>query len=102
MKILIANQFPAFRQAIATLLRMNFDIAVIGEAEDGADALQLLRSDAWDIAILGARLPFGGGLHYLSQFKAERPSLPVSMVGFEAFPIVVGSCLHVGACGYVM
>jgi hypothetical protein len=64
LRILIANPFPAFRHRIITLLRENFSVSRIGEADNGNDALALLRSDSWDAAILGVRLPIGGGIHF--------------------------------------
>jgi DNA-binding NarL/FixJ family response regulator len=102
LKILVATPFPDFRQKIVGLLRANFDVAVVGEAKDGVEAVRLLHADAWDIALLSVRLPVGGGLHFLHRFKAERPNLPVVMVCGDDFPIVIGSALRAGACGYVM
>jgi two-component system, NarL family, invasion response regulator UvrY len=102
LNILIATPFPEFRRDISTLLRDNFEIGVVGQAEDGAEALRLLHSHAWDVALLGVRLRHGGGLHFLHIFKTDRPKLPVVMVSYEPHAIVVGSSLDAGACGYVM
>jgi two-component system, NarL family, invasion response regulator UvrY len=102
LNVLIATPGPEFRQLIATLLRVNFDIGVIGETDNGADAVRLLVADAWEVAILGVRLPVGGGLHFLHQFKAVRPGLPVVMVCFASYAVAVRPCLDSGANGYVM
>jgi DNA-binding NarL/FixJ family response regulator len=102
LKILIANPFPAFRHRIITLLRENFSVSRIGEADNGNDAMALLRSDSWDAAILGVRLPIGGGVHFLRRFKAERPELPIVMVYFGPLPLAVRLCLRAGALGYVV
>src|SRR5688572_2853711 len=102
VNILVATPYADFRQAIATLLRDNFDVRVIGESENGEEALRLFRSHAWDVAMLGIRLPVGGGLHFLRVFKAERPSLPVVMVCAQSLPLVLRPALDGGACSYVM
>jgi DNA-binding NarL/FixJ family response regulator len=101
MNVLLATPFPDFRQAIARLLRENFDVSRIAEADDGHTSLALLRSGIWDIALIGVRLPVGGGLHFLTLFKAERPNLPVVMLSYDAPALVVGLSLQAGAKGYV-
>jgi DNA-binding NarL/FixJ family response regulator len=102
VKALIATSFPEFRRAIASLLRANFEALVIGEAKTGDAAMAMLPAKLWDIAIIGIRLPVGGGLHFLKLIKAERPELPVIIVCYEAEPIAVGPAMAAGAAGYVM
>jgi DNA-binding NarL/FixJ family response regulator len=84
------------------LLRANFDVSVVGEAEDGQAAVRLLLAGEWDVACLSVRLPIGGGLHFLHKFKAERPGLPVVAVCSESYGVAVAMTLAAGACGYVM
>jgi DNA-binding NarL/FixJ family response regulator len=102
LNVLIAAPYAPLRQAIAGLLQANFDMAVVGEADDGQAAVRLLLAGDWDVACLGIRLPVGGGLHFLHKFKAERPGLPVVMVCAEFYGVAVAQTLAAGACGYVM
>ena len=77
MKILIADDSPLLRERLKGLLK-NFDsVSVVMEAENGAEALQLIREMDPDIAILDIRMPEMNGIEVLKKIRegGSRPKI---------------------------
>ncbi|MCC3372522.1 response regulator transcription factor [Cohnella sp. REN36] len=80
MKIIIAEDQGMLRGAISRLLGMEDDIEVVGEADDGEEALALIRGREVDIAVLDIEMPLRSGLEVAEILRAEGHPCKVAIV----------------------
>lgn len=100
IKVLIVDDHPIVRHGLKQILAEESDMSG-GEAENGNDALALVRRENFDLVVLDINLPDISGLEVLKQLKKARPKLPVlvlSMYPEEQFAV---QALKGGAAGYI-
>lgn len=72
IRILIVDDHPLFRQGVVDFLSIAPNIKVIGEAENGEDALDVIRNSNPDIAIVDVNLPLINGQQVVRQVREEK------------------------------
>jgi DNA-binding NarL/FixJ family response regulator len=77
IRVLIADDHDVARRRLRAQLSEALDVEVVGEADDGALALQLARWLQPDVALLDERLPKIGGLELARVFAAQLPEVRV-------------------------
>jgi DNA-binding NarL/FixJ family response regulator len=78
--ILIADDNTQFRTLLREIVAEEPDLHVVGEAEDGAEALRLAQELRPDIMLLDLVMPRVNGLEVLRWSRAERPETKVIIV----------------------
>ena len=81
--VLIADDHAIVRQGLKQILSETEDLVVAGEADDGIEALQLARQQAWDVVLLDVSMPNRNGIDTLKQLKKELPKLPVLILSMH-------------------
>lgn len=76
--VLIVDDHPLFRQGLRQAVEADARFAVVGEADDGRAALQLLEQTRPDLALLDINLPSLSGLEVARE--AQRKALPTKLV----------------------
>ncbi|SDQ74510.1 response regulator [Thermostaphylospora chromogena] len=71
IRVVIADDHPIVRQGLRTFLELSEDITIVGEAADGAEAVDLVASLAPDVLLLDLRMPGMDG-HAALRALAER------------------------------
>ena len=101
MRILLADDHALFRQGLERVLEEGFPGSSCGHAGDTAEALRLVKEEAWDVAIVD--ISFGGksGLDLLKEIKQARPKLPVLILSMHSERQFAVRALKAGAAGYV-
>ncbi|MBS1699569.1 MAG: response regulator transcription factor [Actinobacteria bacterium] len=103
IRVLIADDQPLIRSAVASLLRHEDDIAVIGEAADGAEAVALARRERPDVVVMDLRMPGTDGITATGMMRAA-PELTATRVlvltTFEDEENVLAA-LRAGASGFL-
>lgn len=64
-RVLIADDHPIFRQGLVAVLRETEEFELVGEAEDGRKALELLESLRPDVAVIDIGMPMMDGLQVI-------------------------------------
>ncbi len=102
-RILIADDHPLYRQALAQAVRGVIADAVVDEAEDldSARALLSLNSGDTDLILLDLHMPGSHGLMGLVSLRAEYPSVAVVMISAHDDPVTIRRALAYGAAGYM-
>jgi two-component system response regulator DesR len=77
MKVILAEDQGMLRGALSALLDMEDDIEVVGQAENGEQALHLIRSLLPDLCVLDIEMPIMTGLDVAEQLKIEGASCRV-------------------------
>lgn len=101
IQLLICDDHLIVRQGLKQLLSDAPDIAVTGEAANGAEAVRLARERVFDVVLLDIAMPQRDGLDVLRQFKTEFTRLPVLMLSTYPDKQYAVRCLKMGASGYL-
>ncbi|MET7902909.1 response regulator transcription factor [Streptomyces sp. NPDC005355] len=103
IKVLLADDQALLRSAFRVLVDSEPDMEVVGEASDGAEAVEIARAKGADIVLMDIRMPGTDGLT-ATRLISEDPSLAdvrvVMLTTFEVDEYVVDS-LRAGASGFL-
>lgn len=98
--VFIVDDHPVIRLAIRMLLE-NQGYSVLGESDNGVDAMQMIREYRPDLVILDISLPKLDGLEMLSRFQSMAIPLKVLVLTAQSPALFAIRCMHSGAAGYV-
>lgn len=102
IKVLIVDDHPLVRQGIKTLLDIYDDIKVIGEAENGKEALEMCEKYKPDIVLMDLIMPAVNGIEATKEILKSWPNTKiVTLTGFIDKKLIEDS-LRAGAIGYVL
>jgi two-component system invasion response regulator UvrY len=101
IRILIADDHPIVRRGLRQILAEEPDLAVLGEAQNAQEVLQLLRQQDWDVLVLDINMPGPSGLEALREVKDRRPTLPVLVMSIHPEEQFGVRALQAGAAGYL-
>ncbi|MHB1538446.1 MAG: response regulator [Solirubrobacteraceae bacterium] len=101
IRVVVADDHPLFRDGLVRCMREREDVALLGEAADGVEALAQIRQRRPDVAVLDVKLPRLGGIAVCAEVTRER--LPTRVLMLSAFPDgpLVYRALASGARGYL-
>ena len=80
MKVLLAEDQSMLRDALCQLLQLQSDVEVVYQAADGREAMELLKTNPVDVAILDVEMPYQTGLDVLEWMKEHQPAVKVIIV----------------------
>lgn len=101
IRVLIADDHAIVRQGFKQIFSETDDLVVAGEADDGAEALQLARQIEWDVFLLDVTMPNRNGIDTLKQLKKEFPRLPVLILSMHPEEQYAVRAIKAGASGYL-
>ncbi len=102
IRVLVADDQDLVRRGIAALLGLFEDIDVVGEAADGAEALDLATRSAPDVVLLDVRMPRLDGIGALRALRRREPAPAVLMITTFDDDRVLREALREGAAGLVL
>ena len=80
IKILIADDHPRSRSGLRALLATAPNVKIVGEAEDGQQAVRLVEERQPDVVLLDAKMPVMDGLEAARQVKSRWPGIKVILL----------------------
>jgi DNA-binding NarL/FixJ family response regulator len=101
-RVVVADDHPLARDMLKQVICQEPDLEVIGEAQDGYEALELCRRLRPDAVLIEARMPKMGGIEATQQIKRELPRIPVLVMNTFRDPDQLLEALEAGAAGYVL
>ena len=105
MKILVVDDFSTMRRIVRNLLvELGFTNTLIQEADDGENAMIMLRSQPFDLVVTDWNMPNMTGIDLLKAIRAEASlkGLPVLMVTAENNRDQIIAAAQAGVNGYVV
>ena len=100
-RILIVDDHPMTRAGLVHLINHQPEMVVYGEAEDAAQALDLLASKRPDLMLIDITLPGKSGLELVKDVKAMHPDLPMLVLSMHDESLYADRVLRAGARGYI-
>ena len=100
--ILVADDHTLMREGTRQLLQHEPDLRVIGEAENGEQAVALAGQLLPDVVLLDMRLPVLNGIEATKRIVEANPSVRVLIVSAYDDEDYVMASLQAGACGYLL
>jgi two-component system, NarL family, nitrate/nitrite response regulator NarL len=102
VRILLVDDQPLFRRAIATLIDDQPGLAVVGEAENGLDAIELARSLRPDLVLMDVEMPVLNGVDATLRIRTELPAMKVVILTVSEADDHLFDAIRYGADGYLL
>lgn len=102
IRVLLAEDHTIVRKGLRSLLDGEADIEVVGEADNGQQAVERAQLLQPDIILMDITMPILNGLEATRQIRALRPQIKVLVLTVHSTPEYVFQILRAGASGYVI
>lgn len=102
IKVLLVEDHTILRKGIKALLEKELGIEVIGEAEDGIEAMKAVEKSQPDIVLLDISLPYLNGLEITRKISKRYPKIKVLILTMHNSGEYVIELLSAGAKGYII
>jgi len=100
--VLLADDYPLFRKGLRLLLENEQGIRVVGEAEDGQQAVKLVRELSPDVVVMDITMPNLDGIEATRHLVADSPKTKVMALSIHSGKRFVENMLRAGAVGYLL
>lgn len=101
IKVFIVDDHEIIREGLKMILKEESDIVVVGEASNGAQAIDKIRKVKCDIMLLDMNMPGRNGIDLLMDIKALRPKLHILVLSIYPEDKFALKTLKSGASGYL-
>lgn len=98
--VVLADDHPLYREGVAGAIQQRPDLRLLGEADSGDAALELIREKTPDVALLDVKMD-GGGLSVLKAVASEQLPTRVVLLSAHLDSALVHKALEDGAAAYV-
>ena len=102
VRVVIADDHPVFRAGMVTVLDDLPGVSVVGQASDGAEALEVVAAEQPDVVLMDLRMPGVGGLEATARIRVEHPDVAVVVLTMDSDDDSVFAALRAGARGYLL
>lgn len=102
IRILAVDDHPVVRQGIAGMVSVETDMALVGEASNGREAIQQFRALRPDITLMDLQMPQMNGLDALIAIRNESPDAKIIMLTTYTGDVQILRALKAGAQGYLL
>ena len=99
LRILLADDHLVVRMGLSALISKQTDMSVVGEASDGAEAIDLAEKLVPDVIIMDIMMPGTGGAEATAEIMRRRPGAKVLVLTTFGSSPDVRRALEAGACG---
>lgn len=102
IRILIADDHPIVRQGLVSILEEEPDMDIVGEADNGKEAVALFRQHQPDIVLLDLRMPIMGGVEAITTIRTQYPDACIIMLTIYDTDEDIYQGLRAGAKAYLL
>jgi NarL family two-component system response regulator LiaR len=102
IRVIIAEDHAIVRKGVQTLLALEKDIEVIGEAANGREAVEQARELDPDVILMDLVMPELDGIQAIQEIKAHRPDAKVLVLTSFATDDKIFPAIKAGALGYLL
>ena len=102
LSILIADDHPVVRDGLRGMLESQADFEVVGEAEDGAQAIQLVAELKPEIVLMDLRMPVVDGVTAIREIKGSQAESQILVLTTYDSDADILPAIEAGATGYLL
>jgi len=102
IKVIIADDHPAFREGLCQLLEQEHDLEVVAKAEDGEEAARLAMQLMPDVALLDIVMPKLDGIEAAKRIRVDSPNTAIILLSAYNYDSYLITALQLGAAGYLL
>lgn len=102
IRVLVVDDHPVVRHGLIAILRYEDGIEVVGDAADGASAVQQILAQRPDVVLLDLRLPVFSGIEVMRQVRAQAPQVRFLVLTTYDTDEYIAPALTAGAQGYLL
>lgn len=100
VKVIIVDDHPLIREGIIKILSLEPSIEVVGEAEDGAQAIELARTTDVDMILMDINMPNMNGIMATKIIKQEKPDVNIIALTIHNQEEYLFELIRCGISGY--
>lgn len=102
IRVVVADDHTILREGVHSLLSLESDISVVGEARDGLEAIELVEKADVDVVIMDMVMPRMNGLEATREIKRRWPNVKVLVLSMYDDDEYIQQVIQAGASGYVL
>jgi NarL family two-component system response regulator LiaR len=102
IRILIADDHPVVRKGMRAMLETEPDLEVVGEAKNGAEAVEQYAQTAPDVVLMDLVMPGVDGIEAIQQIRAANPRARIMVLTSFTSDEKVFAAIRAGAAGYML
>jgi DNA-binding NarL/FixJ family response regulator len=102
LRILLVDDHILFRKGMASLISGRSDLTVVGEADDGVEAVRIAHETLPDVMLMDVHMPNQDGLETLNIIREELPDTHVIMLTISDDDTDLFTAIKNGAKGYLL
>jgi DNA-binding NarL/FixJ family response regulator len=102
MKIVICDDQAIVRDGLELLLKLEKDITIVGLAQDGLEAIEMVRKNVPDLVLMDLKMPGMNGVEATRRIRAEFPQIYVLVLTTFDDDEWVFDAIRAGASGYLL
>jgi two-component system NarL family response regulator len=102
IRVLVVDDHALFRRGLQMVLEQEPDIEVVGEASDGAEAVEKSAESLPDIVLMDVRMPKRGGIDACTAIHETVPSAKIIMLTISDEEADLYDAIKAGAMGYLL
>ena len=100
--ILLAEDHTIVREGLRTLLKMESDFEIVGEASNGREAVALANSLRPDVIVMDIAMPLLNGMEATRQILLTQPKVKILILSAHNDDAYVNKVMDLGAYGYLI
>ncbi|GAA1940313.1 response regulator [Nocardioides hwasunensis] len=102
IRVVLADDHAVVRRGLAGLLESTDDLAVVGVARDGSEAVELVREHRPDVAVMDLQMPVLDGVEATRSIVAEQVGTEVLVLTSFSDHARIDAAIEAGAVGYLL
>ncbi len=102
LRILLTDDHTLFRQGLRTLLDAEYDMQVVGEAQEGGEAVAQAAALKPDLVLMDIGMPGLASFEAVRQIRKHRPETKVMFLSMYDDEDYLQQCLEAGGSGYLL
>jgi DNA-binding NarL/FixJ family response regulator len=102
LRVLLVDDQPLFRKALAGLVNAQLDMTVAGEADNGLEALERVRALAPDVVVMDVNMPVAGGVDGVRAIRGAGFTTKIVMLTISEEDDDLFDAIRAGANGYLL